>query len=89
MFVTFFNNHVLQNQILIIVLEGTLRHKHTKTTQNTLFRLFKTCFSNFYVIFGFIKTKHTKKINKLRKHKLKLKTLDKSLSRLITSIGFG
>ena len=60
MFITLFNRHAITNQIHVIVLEGTLRHKHTKTTQNTLFRLFKTCFSNFYVIFGVIKTKHTK-----------------------------
>ena len=29
MFVTFFNSYAIKNQILIIVLEGALRHKQT------------------------------------------------------------
>ena len=52
MFITLFNNHAITNRILIIVLEGTLRHKQTH--KNNSFWVFKTNFSNFYVIFGFL-----------------------------------
>ena len=51
MFVTFFNSHAIKNQILIIVLEGTLRHKQTH--KNNSFWVFQNNFSNFYQIFGF------------------------------------
>ena len=69
MFITLFNSHALTNQILIIVLEGTY---DTKTTQNTLFRLFKTCFSNFYVIFEFLSQNTLNTLKNSKKQHLKL-----------------
>jgi len=66
MFITLFNSHAITNQILIIVLEGTLRHKQTH--KNNSFWVFKTNFSNFYVIFGVIKQ------NTLKQFKNTLKT---------------
>ena len=53
MFTTFLNRHAIKNQILIIVLEGILRHKQTH--KNNSFGFFKTIFqifmkySDFYV----------------------------------------
>ena len=50
MFVTFFNSHAIKNQILIIMLEGTLRHKHTQ--KRLIFGFLKTffwIFSNFQI----------------------------------------
>ena len=52
MFTTFFNRHAIKNQILIIVLEGTLRHKQTH--KNNSFLVFQNNFSNVYQIFGFL-----------------------------------
>jgi hypothetical protein len=58
MFVIFFNSHAIKNQILIIVLEGTLRHKQTH--KNNSFWLFQNNFffkllSNFRIFMS----KHT------------------------------
>ena len=52
MFTTLFNSHAIKNRILIIVLEGTLRHKQTH--KNNSFWVFQNNFSNFYEIFGFL-----------------------------------
>ena len=52
MFTTLFHSHAIKNQILIIVLEGTLRHKQTQKKNS--FWVFQNNFSNFYEIFGFL-----------------------------------
>ena len=66
MFITLFNSHIIKNQILIIVLEGTLRHKqHIKTT---LFGFFKTIFfSKFLWDFRIFMLKHTKTLQNILK----------------------
>ena len=65
MVVTFFNRHAIKNQILIIVLEGTLRHKQTH--KNNSFWVFQNNFSNFYGIFEFLSQNTLKQFKNILK----------------------
>ena len=58
MFTTLFNSHAITNRILIIVLEGTLRHKQTH--KNNSFWFFLKQFFKFLWNFRIFETKHTK-----------------------------
>ena len=59
MFTTLFNSHAITNRILIIVLEGTLRHT---ITQKQLFLGFLKQFFKFLWDFRIFESKHTKKL---------------------------
>ena len=76
MLITLFNSHVFKNQILIIVLEGTLRHKQTHKN-NSFFWVFKNKFVKLFFDFRIFTSKHTKT------HQNCLKTLKNSKEQVL------
>ena len=61
MLITLFNSHAITNRILIIVLEGTLRHEqtHKNNSKTTLFGFFNKILQIF-MDFRIFMSKHTK-----------------------------